>query len=154
LPAPLAPAVIVIQDADVVAVQAQPLPAETAILRELPPLGTNSLSGATVYSQADAPAWVTVWVCPPTVIVPDRDVVAVFAATRYVTVPLPVPEPPAVMEIQLTLLEAVHWQAAVVVTEILPGPPAALKLPDAGLSEYAHGPPWIVKVSVNSGAWL
>jgi hypothetical protein len=60
LPLPLAPAVIEIQVADVVAVQLQPLAVDIVIRREPPPLGTDSLAGETVYSQAGTPACVTV----------------------------------------------------------------------------------------------
>jgi hypothetical protein len=42
------------------------------------------------------------------------------------TVPFPLPLDPPVMITQLTLLEAVHVQPALVTTEILPGPPPAL----------------------------
>jgi hypothetical protein len=43
------------------------------------------------------PACVTVNVCPPIVSVPVRLLALVFAATLYVTVPLPVVEAPAVI---------------------------------------------------------
>lgn len=55
-------------------------------------------------------------VLPAIVIVPVRDVFAVFAATEYVTVPLPDPLAPPVTAIQFALLVAVHVQPADAVT--------------------------------------
>ena len=40
------------------------------------------LVGDMLYVQAKAPLWVTVCVCPPTVMVPVRELVDVFAATE------------------------------------------------------------------------
>lgn len=47
----------------------------------------------------------------------------VFASTVYVTVPLPIPEAPAVTVIQLAFDVADHVQVAPVVTVTLPVPP-------------------------------
>jgi len=81
LPLPLAPALIVIQVALLVAVQLQPVPAVTVTV---PVVATDEVRfdevGAIV-NMHGAPACVTVKVCPPTVIVPVRDVVPVLAAT-------------------------------------------------------------------------
>jgi len=55
--------------------------------------------------------------------VPTRCVVVVFAATEYVTVPLPEPEPPDVTIIQLTLLPAVQGHPAGEVTLAVPFAP-------------------------------
>jgi hypothetical protein len=66
------------------------------------------------------PAWVTVKVWPPTVIVPVRVLVPGFAATRYETWPLPVPLAPAVTVIHETLLDAVHAQPLPAVTVMVP----------------------------------
>jgi len=63
-----------------------------------------------------AAACVTVNVWPPAVIVPVRDVVAEFAATVNVTVPLPDPLAPPVIVIQVALLAAVHAQPLPLVT--------------------------------------
>ena len=54
--------------------------------------------------------WMTVTDFPATAIVPVRDGPA-FPATRYVTVPLPVPGEPPVMAIQPTRETAVHAQS-------------------------------------------
>ena len=63
-----------------------------------------------------AASCVTVNVCPPAVIVPVRDVVAEFADTVNVTVPLPDPLAPPVIVIQVALLAAVHAQPLPLVT--------------------------------------
>ena len=72
---------IVIQASLLVAVQLQPVPAVTVTV---PVAATDDVKfndvGAIVNVQG-APAWVTVKVCPPTVIVPVRDDVLVLAAT-------------------------------------------------------------------------
>jgi hypothetical protein len=60
---------------------------------------------------------VTVTVCPATVSVPVRWVVAVLAATVKLTPPLPEPVAPAVMVIQFALVAAVHEQLVPDVTE-------------------------------------
>ncbi len=52
-----------------------------------------------------------------------RELVALFAATLNVTVPLPDPLAPAVTMIQLTVLDADHAQPPVVVTVNEPVPP-------------------------------
>ena len=81
MPLPLAPAVTVIQLALLVAVQLQPVP---AVRVTVPVVAADDVRfddvGAMVNVQG-APAWVTVNACPPTVIVPVRDVVLVLAAT-------------------------------------------------------------------------
>ena len=72
---------IVIQASLLVAVQLQPVPAVTVTV---PVVAVEDVRfddvGAMVNVQG-APAWVTVKVCPPTVIVPVRDEVLVLAAT-------------------------------------------------------------------------
>ena len=63
----------------------------------------------------------------------------VLAATVNLTVPLPVPDCPAVMLIQDALVVAVHAQlAADEVTAIDPDPPAAARLWLAGEIENAQ----------------
>jgi hypothetical protein len=59
---------------------------------------------------------VTVSVSPATAIEPDRLLAAVFAATEYLTVPLPLPEPPLEIVSQLLLLAAVQEHPAAAVT--------------------------------------
>lgn len=77
----------------------------------------------------------TVNVCPPTVIVPVRCVVAVFAATLNATVPLPDPVAVPVIVIQLTLLTAVHGHPPEAATVNEPLPPADGIDCDAGVVE-------------------
>ena len=67
-----------------------------------------------------APAWLIVNVWPAIVIVPLRPAVAVFAATLYATVPLPLPLLPLVIEIHEALLAAVHPQPVPAETATLP----------------------------------
>jgi hypothetical protein len=50
---------------------------------------------------------------------------SLFAATLNVTVPLPVPDAPAVTAIHDAVLLAVHWQVFPAETAIEPVPPAA-----------------------------
>ncbi len=64
-------------------------------------------------------------VFPATFSVPVREDVAVFAATRYETLPLPVPDEPLVIVIQLASLVAVHAHPFPVLTETVPLPPLA-----------------------------
>jgi len=60
----------------------------------------------------EAPAWLTVTVCPPTVSVPVRELADEFADTEIVTVPAPVIELPPVTVIHAALLLAVQAQPA------------------------------------------
>jgi hypothetical protein len=64
-------------------------------------------------------SWVTVKVCPAMVRVPVR-AGSVFAATLYVTVPLPVPLEAPVMVIHASLLVAVQAHPAGAVTVTVP----------------------------------
>lgn len=65
--------------------------------------------------------------CPAIVIVPER-AAPLFAATENATVPLPLPDPPPVSEIQSAPEEAVQLQPAPAVTATLPElPPAAIE---------------------------
>ncbi len=57
--------------------------------------------------------------------VPVRELVVVFAAAEYVTVPLAEPLAPAVIVIQLALLAAVHVHPLPAVTLALAVPPPA-----------------------------
>jgi hypothetical protein len=79
LPLPLAPLVMLSQDADSDAVQVHPPAAVTEMFALPPTEGTARLVGATVNVHGAA-SCVTVTVWPATVKVVDRDVVAVFAA--------------------------------------------------------------------------
>ena len=62
----------------------------------------------------------TVNVLPPIVRVPVREVVAGFAATVYAMVPLPEPDAPEVIVIQVTVLAAVQAQVDSVVRSTVP----------------------------------
>jgi hypothetical protein len=79
-PDPLAPDVTEIHVADGVAVHEQPASVSTLMLLLVAPAGTDVLTGEIENVQA-CPACVTVNVCPPTVIVPLRDVVVALVAT-------------------------------------------------------------------------
>lgn len=70
--------------------------------------------------------------------VPDRTVVAVFAATLNPTDPLPLPLAGVVRVIHETRELAVHVQPVPAATVTLPVPPAAGIEVDAGCSEIVH----------------
>ena len=143
LPLPLAPAVTVIQPALLVAVQAQPVAAVTVIVAV--PAASDGFAevGAIVGAQG-APACVTVKVLPAIVSVPVRALVVGFAVTLYVTVPLPLPLLPALIEIQDALLLAVQAQPVVAVTVTVPLPPAAVAFAEGEEIVGIHGvPAWV-----------
>ena len=79
-PVPLAPLEIVTHDAPLVAVQLHPEVVVTVTVPPPPAADNDWLVGEIVYEQGAA-AWVTVNVLPPTVSVPVRETVPVFAAT-------------------------------------------------------------------------
>jgi hypothetical protein len=62
---------------------------------------------------------VNVNVYPATTNVPDREGPLVFTAAKMVAAPLPVPELPLLIVIQLVLLTAVHAQVLGAVTEMI-----------------------------------
>ena len=78
LPAPVAPNVIEIHALLLVAVQVQLLPAVTLIAPPPPPFGNVPVLWFIEYMH---PSWLTVNVCPATVIVPVRLAPLVFPAT-------------------------------------------------------------------------
>ena len=80
LPLPLAPVVTVIHAALLLAVQLQPVAAVTVIVPVVPEAGGVADVGEIDGAQG-APACVTVNVAPPTVSVPVREALDVFAAT-------------------------------------------------------------------------
>ena len=89
----------------------------------------------------------TVNVWPATVSVPARGVWSVLAATENCTVPLPVPDAPAVIDSHGTLAVADHAQPVPVVTSTEPvvlDAPTDCELADR---EYVHGvddtPDWV-----------
>ena len=78
---PVPPALTVIHVALLVAVQAQPVPAVTAIVPVTAAAVTFADAGEIVGLQGAAACCVTVNVRPPIVSVPVRDVLEVFATT-------------------------------------------------------------------------
>jgi hypothetical protein len=165
LPLPLAPDVMVIQDALLWAVQVQPLGAETDTDAPVPPPNGNDCDCAfTVYEHegagggvgggtggaggvgvgvgaggdgvgASPTACVTVNGCSAMVIVPVL-APCEFGATRNSTVPLPSPLADDAIVIQEALLLAVHPQPWMPVTVTVPVPP---RLPNS----------WFVDAIVN-----
>lgn len=126
LPDPLAPAVTTIQLAVLDADQAHPAVVVT-VNEPLPPAaGTVCDTGAIEYAHGNcAAAWVTVNVCPATVMVPVRGVVTELTATVNATVPLPEPLAVPLMLIQGALLVAVQAHPPDDVTAKDPEAPAA-----------------------------
>jgi len=116
-PVPLAALVSVSHDASATAVHAHDDVVVMSTLLVPAAAGADTVVDDSEYEQdTDAAAWLTVNVCPATVRVPARDVASVFAATENCTVPLPVPDAPAVTDSQETLAVADHVQLAPVVT--------------------------------------
>lgn len=128
---------MVIQDALLTAVHAQPAPAVTETVPSAPAAGTDRESGDIANVQP-CPC-TTVTVRPATAIVPDR-VDPVVAAAVNPTVPDPLPLAPEVMVIHGAPLDAVHAHPAPAVTATLPLPP------DDGIvcvsGEMAYVQPW------------
>ena len=92
------------------------------------------------------PRWVvyfdclTLKICPAIVIVPLRFFGRpVYAATEYVTVPLPLPLAPPVTVIHEALLVAVQAQPASAVTATAPVLPAGPYVARVGEMEYVQG---------------
>jgi hypothetical protein len=81
LPLPFAPALIVIQASLLTAVQLHPVPAVTVTVPVVAVDDVRFDEVGAIANVQGAPAWVTVKVWAPIVIVPVRDVVPVFAAT-------------------------------------------------------------------------
>jgi hypothetical protein len=77
--------------------------------------------------QLDRSACITVWVWPATESVPVRGAASEFAATLYVTVPLPALDAPEVTDSQGADVVAVQLQPDDVVTLKDVEPPAAPK---------------------------
>ena len=146
-PLPLAPDVMLSQEALLVAVHVHPVAAVTLLLLELALAPGLSDVGETVYVQA-TPACVTVTVWPATVSVPVRGEVAVLAAMAKATVPFPLPLAPDVIVSQESLLVAVQVQPVVVVTLALLDPAVAAGLNDVGETVYVQATPACVTVTV------
>ena len=120
-PEPVAPLVMVIQEAPLPAVQLQPVVVVTATDPVPPAAVTVWLVGEIESEHADA-FCVTVNVWPPIVTVPVRDCVAALAVTLNVTRPLPLPPPPPETVNQLALLTAVQAHPSAAVTLVNPDP--------------------------------
>jgi len=142
LPVPLAALLMVIHGTSLDAVHAQ-LWLEAVTSTDLSAFGApmeSALSDSVIeHVGGGAAAWVTVNVRPPTVNVPVRGVVSLLAATENCTVPLPVPEAPAVIDSHGTLAVAAHAQP--VPANRFTDPVALDALTDCELAdrEYVHG---------------
>lgn len=131
LPEPTPPAVMVIQAAWLVAAQLQPLDAVT-MMSPTPPLAPR-LADVVEVVTLHAPAGCdTVCVWPPTVMVPVRGAVPVFAAALNVTLAVPEPLDGLVTISHGADVAVVHAQPLLDVRAKVPLPPAAgtLLLPD------------------------
>ena len=113
--------------------------------RDHSPERIRTLDGA---AGAAGALWEMVTVFPAIVSVPDRDEDVVLPATATLTEPLPVPDAPAVMVIQLAFDEAVHPHPLVVVTDAVTAPPVSLTFWDVGETVKAHAVPVCVTVTV------
>jgi hypothetical protein len=89
------------------------------------------------------PLWVTVKVCPPTVMVPVRCEPG-FAAAVKRTVPFPLPVAPLAIVSQLALLFAVQAQPSPVLTSNDADEPPAAADADVEESENEHPCPWLI----------
>ena len=133
LPFPLAPPLMVSQAALLVAVQAQPLAAVTAVVDD--PAAAASVRDVGETPKAhDAPVWVIVTVCPATVSVALRGAADVLVAALKVTVPLPEPLAPPLMVSQAALLVAVQAQPLAAVTAVVDDPAAAVSVSVVGVT--------------------
>jgi hypothetical protein len=120
-PAPLAPAVRAIHEADFVAVQLQPAGAVTATVIVSPAASIVRLVGLMAYVHAGAAAaCVIVTGCPAIVSVPLRPEVAVLAVAAKETVLVPVAGVADVIVIHEAELVAVHSHVIPAVTVIEP----------------------------------
>lgn len=143
LPLPLAPLSMVSQAAPLDAVHAHAAGSVTATVPCAPAAATEAPVGASAAVQT-TPAWVTVKVWPPTVIVPVREASAVFAATAKFTVPSPEPLAPDVMVIHEAAEEADQEQPARVSTVTLPlVAPAGTEALTGAMSNVHAWPAWV-----------
>ena len=81
MPLPEVPALMVIHESLLAAVQLQPVPAVTVTVPVAAADVVRFDEVGAIVNVHGAPAWVTLNVCPPMVIVPVRDVVPALAAT-------------------------------------------------------------------------
>ena len=136
---PVAPALMVIHEALLLAVHAQRVAAVTVTVPVAAAAVVRVLDVGEIVGAHVMPDCVTVNVAPPTVSVPVRFDATVFAATVNETVAVPAPADPAVTAIHALLLTEVHAQPTEAVTVVLPEPPVAPKLWLAGLIVGRHG---------------
>jgi hypothetical protein len=136
LPVPLAPEATVIHESSLAAVQVHVLLVDTLIVP--PPAAAETLKwfSEIEYEQTIA-ACVTVSVLPAMVRVPVR-APPTFGATRYRTVPSPVPDAPDVIVIHDALLTADHEQPLLVETFTSPLSPCMGTLSVFREIEYVH----------------
>jgi hypothetical protein len=146
LPVPELPAVMVSHGALLDAVQPHPAPAVTGTLPVNPAEEMLAVIGEIEVEHA-LPAWLTVKVLPPIVIVPVRGVVPAFGDTTYVTEPLPVPDAPPLIVIQESLLAAVHEQSAPTLTGTTPVNPVDPRFAEAAEMVGIQGAPACVTVN-------
>lgn len=107
---------------------AHPAGAVTVLFPNPPSAETAWLVGVIVTVQTLGAYWVTVNAIPAIVTVPVRVAVPVFAATVKVTLPVPLPEVPAMMVIHVAPALAVHAQPGPAVTVLPPSPPSLAKV--------------------------
>ena len=149
-PAPVAPEVIAIHPALLVALHEQPAAAETARVPLPPVLGVEKLVGLIEYEHVALP-WFTVNVAPATPIRPAR-AEPVFEATRNLTAALPLLLAPSTTVIHCTELSAVHVHPAAEVTLNIPDPPAAGIATELGLidaEQFCVAPPLCLTVTAS-----
>lgn len=113
MPVPVVPPGNVIHDALLDADHVQAASVITNALPVPPAAVADTLAGPTLNVQ---PAWFTVKAWSAMVAVPGRDALALFASTRMVTMPLPVPVAPAVTVIHGVVLTALQAQPVAVKT--------------------------------------
>jgi len=136
-----APAVTVIHDAPLAAVQGQPAGAVTLMLPGPPEPANDWLDGDRETEHvAPAACCVPVNVAPAIVRDPVRMLVDVFASTMNDTDPFPVPAAPPITVIQLLLLTAVQLHQSAAVTVLVPTLPAEANDWLVGEIVGAHGP--------------
>ena len=124
-PLPLLPEVTVTHPAPLLAVQEQPLPADTATVPLPPDAALEKLVELIEYAhETGAAACVTLNVWPAMVMVPERAPPA-LAATLYVTGPFPLPLAPEVTVTHPALLLAVQAHPVPADTATVPVPPDA-----------------------------
>ena len=131
-PAPGPPLVITIHVAPDVADHVQLAPAVTSTLDAPPPDATDVPGADSAYSHDAGAGCDTVTVLPAIVTVPIRSALPVFAATVSETLPVPVPDAPLAIVIQLALEAADQSHVSVAVTATDTEPPSEATAAVAG----------------------